>query len=270
MPLLSSKRVVQVSCGGYHTLALTETNELYAWGSGLYGECGFGEFLNTSSPKLVLMPWVKKSTEEQTIVEISAGGHHSLVLTEHGYVFSFGFASHGQLGLRNTINQSEPQLVSDLRTKPIQAIAAGWNHTLVLTQRGDVYACGYGSFGQLGLGDDVTFLGPINHDDIGARFERADLFVSMSDTGSLDKSVLEAFVLGLPVMTGNRAFRAMIPPSAFIEPVTAEMLAACIEQCGAQPYDESERMRLSNEVLKHHSLPTLIITLTNALEHVRD
>ncbi len=123
---------------------------------------------------------------------------------------------------------------------------------------------------ELGLGDDVTFLGPINHDDIGARFERADLFVSMSDTGSLDKSVLEAFVLGLPVMTGNRAFRAMIPPSAFIEPVTAEMLAACIEQCGAQPYDESERMRLSNEVLKHHSLPTLIITLTNALEHVRD
>ena len=170
IPAFNNKRVVQVSCGGYHTLALTENNELFAWGSGLYGECGFGEFLNATSPKLVLMPWTKRLAEEQQITQISAGGHHSLALTEHGYVFAFGFASHGQLGLRNTVNQSEPQLVTDLRTKPIKAVAAGWNHTLVLTERGDIYSCGYGSFGQLGLGDDesrtvlthVTALGPKN------------------------------------------------------------------------------------------------------------
>jgi alpha-tubulin suppressor-like RCC1 family protein len=170
IPAFANKKIVQLSCGGYHTLALTESNDLYAWGSGLYGECGFGEFLNTSSPKLVLFPWVKNGAEEQQIVQISAGGHHSLALTEHGYVFSFGFASHGQLGLRNTINQSEPQLVTDLRNKPIKSIAAGWNHTLVLTERGDVFSCGYGFFGQLGHGDDesktifthVTALGPKN------------------------------------------------------------------------------------------------------------
>ena len=34
-------------------MALTVTNELYAWGSGLYGECGFGAFANTNTPKLV-------------------------------------------------------------------------------------------------------------------------------------------------------------------------------------------------------------------------
>lgn len=156
IPSLTNKHVVQVSCGGYHTLALTDKNEIYAWGSGLYGECGYGEFLNTNSPKLVLMPWVKRSAEEQLIKEISAGGHHSIVLTEYGYVFSFGFASHGQLGLRNTVNQSEPQLVTDMRSKPIKSVAAGWNHTLLLSERGDVFACGYGSFGQLGVGDDET------------------------------------------------------------------------------------------------------------------
>ena len=156
VPGIANKRVVQVSCGGYHTLALTHSNELYAWGSGLYGECGYGEFLNTNSPKLVLMPWAKRMAEEQQIKEISAGGHHSIVLTEHGLVFSFGFASHGQLGLRNTVNQSEPQLISDMRTKPVKAVAAGWNHTLLLTERGDVFSCGYGSFGQLGVGDDQT------------------------------------------------------------------------------------------------------------------
>ena len=153
-----NKFITHISCGGYHTLALTDTNEIYAWGSGLYGECGFGEFINTSSPKLVLMPWVKRRGEEHYghVAQISAGGHHSMVLTSRGYVFSFGFASHGQLGIRSTVNQCEPQLVSDLRNKPIKMIATGWNHSLVLTYKGDVFVCGYGFFGQLGLGDDES------------------------------------------------------------------------------------------------------------------
>lgn len=50
---LASKKVIDIVCGGYHTMALTETNELYAWGSGLYGECGFGAFLNVNTPKQV-------------------------------------------------------------------------------------------------------------------------------------------------------------------------------------------------------------------------
>jgi alpha-tubulin suppressor-like RCC1 family protein len=155
---LKDKFVTQISCGGYHTLALTETNEIYAWGSGLYGECGFGDFLNTSTPRLVLMPWVKKPGDDYfgLVSQISAGGHHSMVLTDRGYIFSFGFGSHGQLGLRSTVNQCEPQWVKDLRNKPIKMIATGWNHTLVLTYQGDIFACGYGSFGQLGLGDDES------------------------------------------------------------------------------------------------------------------
>ena len=53
---LSSKRVISVACGGFHTLALTSENELYAFGSGCYGECGYGEFSDTSKPKLVKIP----------------------------------------------------------------------------------------------------------------------------------------------------------------------------------------------------------------------
>ena len=37
--------------------------------------------------------------------------------------------------------------------KQITQIAAGWNHSLVLTDKGDLYACGYGGHGQLGTGD---------------------------------------------------------------------------------------------------------------------
>ena len=51
---LTGKQVVHITAGGYHTLALTSDNILYAWGSGYYGECGYGEFANTLLPKRVI------------------------------------------------------------------------------------------------------------------------------------------------------------------------------------------------------------------------
>jgi hypothetical protein len=60
--------------------------------------------------------------------------------------------------------------VKDLLSKPIAKIAAGWNHSLVLTEAGDLFSCGYGQYGQLGLKDGesktmfhhVVSLGPRN------------------------------------------------------------------------------------------------------------
>lgn len=46
--------------------------------------------------------------QKPLITQISAGGHHTLVLTGKGRVYSFGYGSHGQLGLRNTKNFSTP------------------------------------------------------------------------------------------------------------------------------------------------------------------
>jgi len=43
--------------------------------------------------------------------------------------------------------------VKDLLNKPLSYIAAGWNHSVVLTDQGDIFATGYGAHGQLGLND---------------------------------------------------------------------------------------------------------------------
>lgn len=96
---------------------------------------------------------LKYSSSKPQMSQISAGGHHSLVLTARGSLYSFGYGSHGQLGLRTTTNQLLPQLVKDLVNKPLNYIAAGWNHSLVLSQKGDIFATGYGAHGQLGLND---------------------------------------------------------------------------------------------------------------------
>jgi alpha-tubulin suppressor-like RCC1 family protein len=42
-----------VSAGGFHTLALTEDGEVYAWGNGVHGECGIGDSIEVNVPRLV-------------------------------------------------------------------------------------------------------------------------------------------------------------------------------------------------------------------------
>ena len=34
--------VVKVACGGYHTIVMDEKNELYGFGKGVFGQCGYG------------------------------------------------------------------------------------------------------------------------------------------------------------------------------------------------------------------------------------
>ena len=53
---LQHKPIKRVAAGGFHTVAVTEEDELYAWGSGTYGELGTGDQRTESSPKLVAMP----------------------------------------------------------------------------------------------------------------------------------------------------------------------------------------------------------------------
>ena len=57
----------------------------------------------------------------------------------------------------------------------------------------------------------INFIGPIPNNSIVGYLQSADLFVNMSHTGSLDKAVLEAMTVGLPILTCNEAFVEFIP-----------------------------------------------------------
>ena len=50
---LEQYRVVKVSCGGYHTILLTSDGDLFGFGAGSYGEIGYGESKDSSTPKKI-------------------------------------------------------------------------------------------------------------------------------------------------------------------------------------------------------------------------
>ena len=85
---------------------------------------------------------------------MALGGKHSLILTNKGHMYVCGYGAQGQLGLGHTKNKYEPVIVQSMITKKVKMVAAGANHSLCLTTRGDVFSCGYNAKGQLGTGDE--------------------------------------------------------------------------------------------------------------------
>ena len=90
---LRSVSVVSVVCGHFHTLCLTFQGSVYAWGSNSCGQLGLGDCEDRGSPQLVQSLWATP------IIALAAGECHTLALTTHRMVLSWGRAKHGQLGL---------------------------------------------------------------------------------------------------------------------------------------------------------------------------
>jgi alpha-tubulin suppressor-like RCC1 family protein len=85
-------KVMAVSSGLGHTLAITTTHHALAWGFNMYGELGDGGTASRDRPVSVRLP---RGTRVQTV----SGGHdYSLVLTTVGQVLAWGLNTDGQLG----------------------------------------------------------------------------------------------------------------------------------------------------------------------------
>uniref|UniRef100_A0A8C0UWC3 X-linked retinitis pigmentosa GTPase regulator n=1 Tax=Cyanistes caeruleus TaxID=156563 RepID=A0A8C0UWC3_CYACU len=86
-------------------------------------------------------------------VLISCGDEHTAIITEKGKLYMFGSNDWGQLGLGSKNTVSKPTCVKALKPEKPKLAVCGRNHTLVYTEKGNVYAAGGNSEGQLGLGD---------------------------------------------------------------------------------------------------------------------
>ncbi|GCC28306.1 hypothetical protein chiPu_0006735 [Chiloscyllium punctatum] len=73
---LNSTKIIDISCGDSHCLALTHDNEVYAWGNNAMGQCGQG---HTSTP--IAKPKKVIGLEGIPIQQITAGTSHSLAWT---------------------------------------------------------------------------------------------------------------------------------------------------------------------------------------------
>ncbi|MEP7356321.1 MAG: glycosyltransferase family 4 protein [Anaerolineales bacterium] len=81
---------------------------------------------------------------------------------------------------------------------------------------------------RLGLSQQVTFEGHVPLERLPDIYQTAWLHLNVSNTGSLDKTVLEALACGCPVLTSNPAFRELL--AGFPEMLIGDERPAAIAQ----------------------------------------
>eukprot|EP00439_Symbiodinium_sp_Y106_P003342 s4823_g1.t1 len=149
--------------GRDHILAVLEGGRaVISWGpSNEFGQIGHGlPYRSRVRPGVVHLGGV-------LVKQVACGEHHSLVLTAHGEVYSFGCNLHGALGSGRCDSQEQAERVvgNHLRSMPVRGIAAGAQSSMALSIGGDVFCWGCNSRGRLGLGpaydQEPTVLAPV-------------------------------------------------------------------------------------------------------------
>ncbi|OWF41330.1 uncharacterized protein LOC110462625 isoform X2 [Mizuhopecten yessoensis] len=222
-------QVKVAACGASHTLVVTDSNEIYAWGNGNSGQLGTWDMESSCEPRrieLVGMPpdtvvsdrlqviqnKLTQRAGRPEVVGVACGGRHSMVVFSNGQVYSFGNNFYAQLGYNfreknYKENQIKPYLLKSLIGRPVSEVACGDKHSIFRFQSGSIACVGCNSTGQIGTGDREEALvpkilemtGPITHVACGSNHSLA-----ISDKG-------EVYIWGYGKACGNKSSDVLSP-----------------------------------------------------------
>ncbi|CAF1708346.1 unnamed protein product [Brassica napus] len=169
-------KVVSVSCGPWHTVAIVETStidrkyhnakscgKLFTWGDGDKGRLGHVD------SKRKLVPTCVSELIDQDFVKVSCGWTLTVALSNRGTVYTMGSSIHGQLGCPRAKDKSINTVLGNLTRQFVKEIACGSHHVAVLTSFGNVYIWGKGANRLLGLGDVRDRNSPVLVESLGDR-----------------------------------------------------------------------------------------------------
>jgi alpha-tubulin suppressor-like RCC1 family protein len=166
--VFGGRPVVAISAGQNHSLALTSDGRVFAWGSNYSGKTGLG--MTTDSTTLPTEIITSEELGGRPVVAIEAGYGHSLALAADGTLFAWGD--------EDALGTDEPFVFSSPAPARVRAdgalagvtfakLSAAW-HSLALSDDGRVFAWGTNGTGQLGTGDVVARLLPVEVTSSGA------------------------------------------------------------------------------------------------------
>jgi len=114
---------------------------------------------------------------------------------------------------------------------------------------------------ELGLASKFDFAGKINHRDLPGIYRSHDIFVHLSKTGSVDKTLLEAMACGIKVLSSNDSARAFLPEELlFDENDPAGLADKIIKVKDAELFPG-----LRDYILNSHNLENLITNISRII-----
>ncbi|KAG6940264.1 inhibitor of Bruton tyrosine kinase [Chelydra serpentina] len=137
--------IKQVVLCKFHSVFLSQRGQIYTCGHGQGGRLGHGDEQTCLVPRLV------EGLIGHQCSQVAAAKDHTVVLTEDGYVYTFGLNTYHQLGILppppNCIVPRQVQ-AKNLKGRMVIGVAAGRFHTVLWTREA-IYTMGLNG-GQLG------------------------------------------------------------------------------------------------------------------------
>lgn len=154
------QKVISVSTYYTHAVAALSDGTVWAWGQNSWGQLG-DSLLNVNTNYPVQMRGEYGFGYLDSIVEVSCGYYHSLMLKSDGTVLSCGYNTYGQLGVNSTQTWIVPRPVLGpngigILSNIIQ-IDAGSHSSVALRNDGTVWVWGEGSSGTMGSGSGNNY-----------------------------------------------------------------------------------------------------------------
>eukprot|EP00117_Sycon_ciliatum_P024625 scpid45440/ scgid20626/ Protein RCC2; RCC1-like protein TD-60; Telophase disk protein of 60 kDa len=178
LPGFQKIKVRQAACGRGHTLVLTESGLVFAFGDNKAGQLGLGH------QNIVAKPSHVSTESEFPMVKVACGVEHSAMIDSSGSLFTFGCPEYGQLG-NNTdgkyfitaskmsfhyvtrptrvpvfVEKDPKQGTKIIDSVCIVDVACGNNHTVVVNDKKKVFTFGFGGYGRLGHAGTANELVP--------------------------------------------------------------------------------------------------------------
>ncbi len=182
--------VKEIAAGDNHSLGLKGDGSVWSFGLNEFGQLGNATNSGSTSPN-------SSPTQVLTgIIEIAAGGSHTMAVESDGSLSTFGSNLQGQLGSATNSGTTTPNpapihaLVGLYPSNPATAIAAGGRHSLVLRSDGTLLSFGSNEYGQLGnsvnSGTDVPNPQPVQVlTDVKAIAAGTDHTMALKNDGTL-------------------------------------------------------------------------------------
>eukprot|EP00658_Telonema_sp_P-2_P066564 TRINITY_DN55557_c0_g2_i2.p1 TRINITY_DN55557_c0_g2~~TRINITY_DN55557_c0_g2_i2.p1 ORF type:complete len:220 (+),score=53.12 TRINITY_DN55557_c0_g2_i2:408-1067(+) len=139
---------------------------------------------------------------------------HTVVLSEAGDAYSFGYGFEGALGHGSKDSQKLPKKLDLPENAIIKQAACGRNFTLLLTDDGTVFAFGDDGYGQLGLGRSERYVRTPQKVQYLAREEIVSVFAGENHSAALTSSG-ELYLWGYNAsgQLGNGSIHDLVVPT---------------------------------------------------------
>ena len=136
-----------------------QINIIYTWGFAKYGQTGIENMNYLLSPSIMYFTQRLGSEEFSEIIDVEpiCGESHTALLIKDSkgtYLYMCGKNIFGQIGIPDNSYICEPVLIEKISKKiKIKKVALGGEHSILMSEKNEIFSTGLNLFGQLGIGD---------------------------------------------------------------------------------------------------------------------